>query len=533
MRRGNRVLMTVGMVLVLLAVSITDGYSARDGGYDVTADLWAKAVLKPVSGDVTLIWQMVGAAITPSGAQVISGYFYADPADFAYGSPFNPEVFVKIYIDPGGWCNVAFNHVTVDDVEVSSAHNYSGIADQSATITTNSRLKQHEYTGVSTDNTLSSSGLSEGAAVSAGDGGYVLSSDLWSKAVLQVAGHPVTLIWKEVGSDTTPSGDRVVSGYFYADPADFAYGSAFNPEVFVKLYIATSGWSNMAFNHVTVDDVTIYSAYQYAGTPHQTGSVDLNGRLEEHQYDLSNSQGGPSGPTYTNSLGMTFNLIPAGTFTMGSPTGELGRNSDETQHQVTLTQSYYMQTTEVTQGQWRAIMWSNPSQFLGDDCPVEMVKWDDIQFFITKLNQRGEGTYRLPTEAEWEYAARAGSTSAFANGGISVTRSGYDPNLAAMGWYCYNANKPHPVAKKQANAWGLYDMHGNVWERCQDWYGSYPTGVVTNPTGPSSGTIRAMRGGCWYCPAWECRSGKRYLNLIDDGDRNSGSGFRLVAFSGQ
>ena len=311
MRKGKRVLMTAGLVLVLLAVSITDGYSARDGGYDLTADLWAKAVLKPPGGDVTLIWQMVGAAITPSGAQVISGYFYADPADFAYGSLFNPEVFVKIYIDPGGWCNIAFNHVTVDNVDVSSAHHYESDpggddpgetklvggtiemrladgADQSATITTRNRLTEHEYTGVSIDNTLSSSGLSEGAAVSAGDGGYVLSSDLWSKAVLQVAGSPVTLIWKEVGSDTTPSGDRVVSGYFYADPADFAYGSAFNPEVFVKLYIATSGWSNMAFNHVTVDDVTIYSAYQYAGTPNKTETVSLNGRLKEHQYDLAN-----------------------------------------------------------------------------------------------------------------------------------------------------------------------------------------------------------------------------------------------------
>ena len=102
MRRGKRVLMTAGLSLVLLAVSITDGYSARDGGYDVTADLWAKAMLKPVSGDVTLVWQMVGAAITPSGDQVISGYFYADPANFAYGSQYNPEVFVKIYIAAGG-----------------------------------------------------------------------------------------------------------------------------------------------------------------------------------------------------------------------------------------------------------------------------------------------------------------------------------------------------------------------------------------------------------------------------------------------
>lgn len=164
---------------------------------------------------------------------------------------------------------------------------------------------------------------------------------------------------------------------------------------------------------------------------------------------------------------MTFNRIPTGTFMMGSPEDEPMRDSDETQHQVTLTNSYYMQTTEVTQGQWKAVMGSNPSWFsdCGDDCPVEEVSWDDVQEFITELNKLGQGTYRLPTEAEWESAARAGSMTAFANGDITETGSGYDPNLDAMGWYsCNSDSKTHPVAQKQPNAWGLYDMHGNVWE---------------------------------------------------------------------
>ena len=259
---------------------------------------------------------------------------------------------------------------------------------------------------------------------------------------------------------------------------------------------------------------------------------------------------GPSGQTYTNSLGMTFNLIPAGTFTMGSPSSELGRGDDETQHQVTLTQSYYMQTTEVTQGQWRSVMGSNPSYFssCGDDCPVETVSWDDIQTFITAMNQRGEGTYRLPTEAEWEYAARAGSTTALANGNISVTDCSYDPNLDAMGWYCgnsdvtyagcYNCSSwggptcagPHPVGGKQPNDWGLYDMHGNVYEWCQDWYGSYPTGAVTNPSGPSSGSARVLRGGSWGNGARICRSANRYYY---PGHRDYGIGFRLVVLPGQ
>ena len=337
MRRYTRVFMAAGLVLSLLIVSYSNAFAAQDGGYSVTADLWAKAVLKPASGDVTLIWKMVGAALTPSGAQVISGYFYADPNDFLYGSLYNPEVFVKIYIDPSGWCNIAFNHVTVDNVEVSSAYHYesdsgggdpgggdsgghqlvgsvtrvglvSG-ADYSATITTRNRLIEHEYTGVSIDNTLSSSGLGEGVAVSAGDGGYTLSSDLWCKAVLEVPGSPVTLIWKEVGSDTTPSGDRVVSGYFYADPADFLHGSVYNPEVFVKVYITSSGWANIAFNHVTVADVTTFSAQQYAGSPNKTESVNINGRLKEHQYDLANPQPSDTSAPTTPPTGLSASAV--------------------------------------------------------------------------------------------------------------------------------------------------------------------------------------------------------------------------------
>ena len=250
-------------------------------GYNVSSELWTKAVLEVPGNPVPLVWQMVGAAVTPSGAQVISGYFYADPNEFAYGSQYNPEVFVKIYIDAGGWCNIAFNHVTVDPVTVSSAHQYAGTADRSGSATMESRLVQHEYTGVAIDTSKQSTG---GASGSAGGPGYTLGSDLWSKAVLQVEGNPVTLIWKEVGTDTTPSGAKVISGYFYADPAAFAYGSQYNPEVFVKVYIDPSGWTNMAFNHVTVDPVSIGSAHGYAGAADQSGTLTLSGRLLEHVY---------------------------------------------------------------------------------------------------------------------------------------------------------------------------------------------------------------------------------------------------------
>jgi formylglycine-generating enzyme required for sulfatase activity len=244
-----------------------------------------------------------------------------------------------------------------------------------------------------------------------------------------------------------------------------------------------------------------------AGTPARASEVNANFDVAyEHIQKLLNvvCKYHPSEPlcqttepqeTWTNDFGMTFVLIQPGTFVMGSPEGETGRDSDEVQHNVTLTQKYYLQTTEVTQGQWKAVMGSNPSYFssCGDDCPVEQVSWEDAQAFIEKLNlHENANRYSLPTEAQWEYAARAGSTTALANGNLVETNCSLDTNLNAMGWYCGNGDdKTHPVAQKQPNSWGLYDMHGNVWEWCQDWYGSYPDISVTDPGG---GIIRLDPG---------------------------------------
>ncbi|MBF0226022.1 MAG: formylglycine-generating enzyme family protein [Desulfobacterales bacterium] len=232
----------------------------------------------------------------------------------------------------------------------------------------------------------------------------------------------------------------------------------------------------------------------------------------------------------TNSIGMTFVLIPAGDFIMGSPENEIGRDEDESQHKVTISKSFYMQTTEVTQGQWKAVMEGNPSLFsnCGDDCPVEMVSWEDCQLFISKLNaMENHNLYRLPTEAEWEYSARAGTTTALPNGDITVTDCNYDSNLDKIGWYCYNSgSKTHPVAQKQANLWGLYDMHGNVWEWCSDWYDSYPSTVVIDPTGASTGPSRVIRGGDWNDDALYCRSA--YRGYDSPSPRISSIGTRLV-----
>ncbi|MEI7635757.1 MAG: formylglycine-generating enzyme family protein [Syntrophus sp. (in: bacteria)] len=229
--------------------------------------------------------------------------------------------------------------------------------------------------------------------------------------------------------------------------------------------------------------------------------------------------------TFTSpTIGAKFVLIPAGTFMMGSPSGESGRDSDESpQHRVTISRPFYLQTTEVTQGQWKRIMGSNPSNFssCGDDCPVKQVSWNDVQDFIGRLNRmEGTGKYRLPTEAEWEYSARAGTTTRFYSGAN-------DDDLSSAGW-CgyYSEDKTHPVGKKTPNVWGLYDMHGNVGEWCQDWYSNYPTGGVTDPDGPSSGSYRVFRGGSWLDAAGRCRAASRGDGA--PGLRYDTLGFRLL-----
>jgi hypothetical protein len=218
------------------------------------------------------------------------------------------------------------------------------------------------------------------------------------------------------------------------------------------------------------------------------------------------SLSGPSG------LGIGFGAeqfadISGGLFQMGAPNGL----SDQAPvHTVTLS-AFKLQKTEVTQSQWRQVMSglsnANPSAFsnCGDTCPVERVSWNDIQTFLTRLNQQDPGkNYRLPTEAEWEYAARAGTTGDYGGSG----------NLDEMGWWSGNSqNKTWPVAQKRANAWGLYDMHGNVWEWTADWYGPYVAGPQTNPTGPTAGTYRVNRGGSCDDPATSARSAYRNYSL--------------------
>lgn len=234
-----------------------------------------------------------------------------------------------------------------------------------------------------------------------------------------------------------------------------------------------------------------------------------------------------------------FVLIKGGTYIMGSPENEVGRNLRAQQHRVTLLRDFYMQTTEVTQAQWEAVMESNPSEFAscGSNCPVENVSWNDVEEFIRRLNE-GNGTnlYRLPTEAEWEYACRAGSTSAYEWGNEADCSIMMYENAVVYNGYnaCVHQNmetllmpgQTAPIKSYEPNEWGLYDMHGNVMEWCQDWYDDYPTGHATDPDGPIEGMYRVVRGGSWRTKAPNCRSAARERAAPDISAPDIG--FRLV-----
>ena len=237
----------------------------------------------------------------------------------------------------------------------------------------------------------------------------------------------------------------------------------------------------------------------------------------------------------TNSIGMKLVLIPKGTFMMGSPESEEGRKENETQHEVTIGKVYYLGVYEVTQAQYEKVMGKNPSYFQGAvvgnenaDLPVEMVSWDDAVEFCKKLSElpdekKAGRVYRLPTEAEWEYACRAGSKTAYS----------FDDEeglLPEYGWFNRNSSRrTHTVGLLEPNAWGLYDMHGNVWEWCSDRHGEYPKGAVSDPTGPKEGSNRVYRGGCWGSEAAYCRSANR--GRLDPSYRSSLGGFRLALSS--
>ena len=226
-----------------------------------------------------------------------------------------------------------------------------------------------------------------------------------------------------------------------------------------------------------------------------------------------------------------FRWIAPGKFLMGSPDTEPERWKNETQHEVTLTQGYWLADSACTQALWRAVTGDNPSRFQGnDDNPVEQVSWDDAQAFIAKLNRLVPGLHaRLPTEAEWEYACRAGTSTPFSFGGnITPEQVNYDGNYPyADGEKGLYREKTVPVKSLPPNPWGLYEMQGNVLEWCQDWFvEDYGTEPQVDPQGPATGANRVLRGGSWYDHGWNVRSANR--GRLEPGGRYDDFGFRLA-----
>jgi formylglycine-generating enzyme required for sulfatase activity/thiol-disulfide isomerase/thioredoxin len=289
-----------------------------------------------------------------------------------------------------------------------------------------------------------------------------------------------------------------------------------------------------------------------------TGKVTIRERQTERLRVKLASRRRALARVVSGSDGIEWVRVRGGSFLMGSPSNEPGRDNDEKQHRVRLSVSYELMKHEVTQGQFEKLMGYNPSRFssCGATCPVEKVNWHEACAFANKMSAAarldscydcsGSGKdvtcrpsrrhrrvqdcrgYRLPTEAEWEFAARAGTETPFSFGRcLSTSEANYDGNYPQEG--CPKGEyrqRPVAVGSFRGNAWGIYDMHGNVWEWCNDWKGGYPSGSVNDPVGPSSGSYRVIRGGSWNLSAGNCRSAIRYV--ISPDDRVSGVGFRLA-----
>jgi formylglycine-generating enzyme required for sulfatase activity len=225
-----------------------------------------------------------------------------------------------------------------------------------------------------------------------------------------------------------------------------------------------------------------------------------------------------------------FRWIEPGTFQMGSPKNEPERRENETQHQVTLTKGFWLADSTVTQALWGAVMGENPSRFKGTERPVENVSWKDAQAFIHKMNgMKPELKLCLPSEAQWEYACRAGTTTPFYFGGQInsewVNFDGTEPyNKSKQSEY---RERTIEVRSLPSNDWGLFEMHGNVWEWCQDWYGEYSVKSVVDPQGAESGIYRVLRGGSWIYGGWCCRSAYRFI-IRNPTERYGNLGFRLA-----
>lgn len=376
------------------------------------------------------------------------------------------------------------------------------------------------------------------------------------KIVVEVEGREVSgaTVKSENQTWQTPTTRTLEKGREYSFEVSYAApgGKRYGPER-VKRKADWTGEQTLRIplaEHCLSSDLVEVTAASYASLDGlASGSREAQERQRRAVSELSLPL-----EVMTAKTGIVFRLIPAGTFTMGSPANEAGRkDNEEPQHSVTLSNAFYCGKHEVTQAQWEAVTGNNPSYFknAGGDAPVESVSWEDCQAFLKKLCQMEgtpEGTYRLLTEAEWEYACRAGTTTALYNGNLAIQGVNNGPALDSVAWYGGNSGVQyaggvdsskwlekqyghstagtHPAGHKAPNGYGLHDMIGNVWEWCQDRYGPYESGSVTDPSGPASGDNRVRRGGGWGGIIGYYRSANRYAGPPTD--RFNLQGLRLA-----
>ena len=311
---------------------------------------------------------------------------------------------------------------------------------------------------------------------------------------------------------TAVSGGEVTfDGNVEVTARGICWSTSRNPTIYDNKTIDGSGTGSYNSNLTQLSENTTYYVRAYASNEKGTSYG------EERTFTTLEF----SNQTFTvNGVSFTMIAVEGGTFQMGatSEQGSDAYDSEKPVHSVTLS-DYYIGETEVTQELWTAVMGNNPSYYKGNNKPVEQVSWNDCQEFVKKLNQLTGKNFRLPTEAEWEYAARGGNKSQ----GYKYSGSN---TLGDVAWYYDNSSsQTHEVKTKQANELGIYDMSGNVWEWCQDWYGSYSSSSQTDPTGPSSGSYRVNRGGGWTGSAKYCRVSDRSSSISDD--RHNFLGLRL------
>ena len=329
----------------------------------------------------------------------------------------------------------------------------------------------------------------------------------------------------------TPSG--LASGSITANTATVSWTAVSGAQSYNLQWQSSSAgnWDNFNTTSLAVRITSLSSSTTYQYRVQAVCSSGSSNYSIQASFTTQADQ--PPAPSLSAPIQKLVNdmvFIPGGTFTMGC-TPEQGSDcwiDEKPTFSVTLS-SYSMGRYEVTQAQWRTVMGSNPSHFSGcDNCPVEMVSWNDVQDFIKKLNQMTGRNFRLPTEAEWEYAARGGTTTKFHTGNcLSTSQANYDGNYPAQG--CSKEQyrqKTVPVGSFSPNGYGLYDMSGNVWEWCSDWYGEdyYSSSPATNPKGPGSGELRVVRGGSWDVRARRCRVSGR-VGLSPDFRLYHGFGF--------